>query len=205
VHSRPLAGTTDRLTGTTGSVFPSELLRSRKDGNEHQLVVEAIEGALRPFCTDLEVPLRPDLVHLHNLTHLGTSLTGTLARTAGGTPPTALHLLAALHPTPAVGGVPTATARALIARLEPQSRGNYAGPVGYVDARGDGCWMIGIRAMTVNDRAARLAAGVGIVSGSEPNTELAETNLKLTAAFDALAPGLPFSTSHLPGHREPAR
>ncbi len=202
VHSRPLAGTTDRFTGATDSVLPSELLRSRKDGNEHQLVVEAIVEALAPLCTDLDVPARPDLVHLHNITHLGTSLTGTLARGPDGSAPTALHLVAALHPTPAVGGVPRDEAQRLITRLEPRSRGNYAGPVGYVDARGDGRWMVGIRAMTVNDRTALMTAGVGIVSGSRPSTELVETDLKLTAVFDALAPGLPFSTSQLPGRHE---
>ena len=77
----------------------------------------------------------------------------------------------------------------MISRLEPEPRGNYAGPVGYVDADGDGRWMLGIRALTVDDRTARLTAGVGIVAGSEPAIELVETNLKLTAVLDALAPG----------------
>jgi menaquinone-specific isochorismate synthase len=204
VHSRPLAGTADRFTEPRDSVLPRELLRSPKDGNEHRLVVEAIDAALRPLCSELDVPDQPQLVHLHNLTHLGTSLTGTLAQAPDGTVPTALHLVAALHPTPAVGGVPMAEARRLIADLEPRSRGNYAGPVGYVDARGDGRWMLGIRAMTVNGPTARLTAGVGIVSGSQPITERVETNLKLTSVFDALAPGLRFSTSQAPGPHEAA-
>ena len=144
------------------------------------------------------MPSRPHLVHLHNLTHLGTSLTGTLDRAEDGTVPTALHLVAALHPTPAVGGVPAAEACRLISRLEPRPRGNYAGPVGYVDSQGNGRWMIGIRAVTVDGRRARTAAGVGVVSGSEPATELVEANLKLTAIFDALAPGVPFATSAVP-------
>jgi isochorismate synthase EntC len=141
------------------------------------------------------VPTRPDLVHLHNLTHLGTSVAGTLRRGPDGSAPTALALVAALHPTPAVGGVPRLPALDLISRLEPEPRGYYAGAVGYVDGRGDGRWMIGIRAMTVNGADARLTAGVGVVAGSDPRTELAETSLKLTAAFDALAPGLPFTTA----------
>jgi isochorismate synthase EntC len=91
--------------------------------------------------------------------------------------------------------VPRDRALALIARLEPDARGYYAGPVGYVDSRGDGRWMLGLRAMTVAGSGARLTAGVGVVEGSRPQTELAETTLKLTAAFDALAPGLTFSTS----------
>jgi isochorismate synthase EntC len=107
-----------------------------------------------------------------------------------------LALVAVLHPTPAVGGEPVAAARAMIARSEPQSRGTYAGPVGYVDAAGDGMWVVGIRAMTIRGRTARLSAGVGIVEGSEPSTELVEANLKFTAVFDALAPGVRFSTAN---------
>jgi menaquinone-specific isochorismate synthase len=195
VHSRPLAGTTDRHVGPTPSVLPGELLRSRKDGREHRFVVQAIDDVLGPLCLDLETPDHPDLVHLHNLTHLGTSVHGTLAPQSDGTVPTALQLVAALHPTPAVGGVPTDAACSVISDLEPQPRGTYAGPVGYVDAQGDGRWMVGIRAMTIRGRDARLYAGVGIVQGSEPHIEQAETDLKLTAVFDALAPDQSFSTS----------
>jgi menaquinone-specific isochorismate synthase len=194
VRSRPLAGTTDRA-GESGSVLPRELLASTKDSAEHRMVVEAIGEALTPLCSELDVPTRPDLVHLHNITHLGTSVAGTLRRGPDGSAPTALALVAALHPTPAVGGVPRHQALDLISRLEPEARGYYAGAVGYVDGRGDGRWMIGIRAMTVNGADARLTAGVGVVAGSDPRTELAETSLKLTAAFDALAPGLPFTTT----------
>jgi isochorismate synthase len=194
VRSRPLAGTTDR-SDQPGGILPRELLASDKDSAEHRMVVEAIGEALAPLCQTLDVPSRPDLVHLHNLTHLGTPVAGTLARQPDGGVPTSLQLLAALHPTPAVGGVPRDRALALIARLEPEPRGHYAGPVGYVDARGDGCWMVGIRALTVDGPGARLAAGVGVVEGSEPRTERVETVLKLTAVFDALAPGTPFSTS----------
>jgi menaquinone-specific isochorismate synthase len=195
VRSRPLAGTTDRPDGPRTSVLPGELLRSGKDGREHRFVVQAIEAVLGPLCLDLEAPDHPDLVHLHNLTHLGTSVHGRLAPRPDGTVPTALQLVAALHPTPAVGGVPTDEACSVISELEPQPRGTYAGPVGYVDARGDGRWMVGIRSMTIRGGEARLCAGVGIVQGSEPHVELAETDLKLTAVFAALAPGQSFSTS----------
>ncbi len=197
VHSRPLAGTTDRANESDG-VLPRELLSSVKDSAEHRMVVEAIGGALGPLCSQLDVPARPDLVHLHNITHLGTSVTGTLACRSDGSVPTALDLVAALHPTPAVGGVPRDRALALIDRLEPEDRGHYAGPVGYVDARGDGCWMLGIRSVTVQGPDARLAAGVGVVEGSDPGTERVETLLKLTAAFDALAPGVRFTTGARP-------
>jgi menaquinone-specific isochorismate synthase len=199
VHSRPLAGTAERAAGPTGSVLPAVLQESSKDGHEHRLVVEGIAGALGPLCSQLDVPDHPDVVHLHNLVHLGTSLRGTLA--GRPTAPDALQLVAALHPTPAVGGAPTAAARAMIQRLEPEPRGLYAGPVGYVEAGGDGCWVLGIRAMTVRGRLARLTAGVGIVSGSYPTVELAETNVKLAAVVDALAAddtGLTFSPPNVP-------
>ncbi len=201
VRSRPLAGTTDRA-GESNGILPRELLASAKDSAEHRMVVEAIGEALAPLCVTLDLPSGPDLVHLHNLTHLGTSVTGTLVRRPDGGVPTALELLAALHPTPAVGGVPRDRALDLIARLEPEPRGHYAGPVGYVDAGGDGCWMLGIRAVTVHGANARLVAGVGVVEGSEPRTERVETVLKLTAVFDALAPGVPFSTT---GQSPPAQ
>jgi menaquinone-specific isochorismate synthase len=189
VISRPLAGTAERFIGSGGSVLPGALLESGKDAVEHRLVVDAIAAALGSLCAHLEVPAQPDLVHLHNIVHLGTTLRGTLARQPSGTVPDALALVAALHPTPAVGGVPAGAARAMISRLEPEPRGHYAGPVGYVDGNGDGRWMLGIRALTLDDRTARLTAGVGIVAGSEPAVELVETNLKFTAVLDALAPG----------------
>ena len=212
MQSRPLAGTTDLSGSGSGSGpgrgnipdpspseneddLPRELLRSEKDGREHRLVVDAIAQALDPYCEELELPSGPDLVHLHNITHLGTSLTGTLRADEHGVVPSVLHLVGALHPTPAVGGVPSRSARDLIATLEPVSRGHYAGPVGYVDAVGDGRWMVGIRSVSVAGDTARMAAGVGIVRGSRPDTELRETDLKLTAVFDALAPGVPFSTA----------
>ena len=190
IRSRPLAGTAERFVGAGGSPLPRELLESRKDATEHRLVVEAIEAALRPLAADLDAPPQPDLVHLRNIVHLGTSLTGTLDQRPDGSLPSALELVEALHPTPAVGGVPATVAGAVIRRLEPEARGRYAGPVGYVDAGGDGCWMVGIRAMTIDRQTARLAAGVGVVAGSIPSTELAEANLKLAAVLDALAPGL---------------
>jgi isochorismate synthase EntC len=91
--------------------------------------------------------------------------------------------------------VPLAAALEAIDRLESGPRGAYAGPVGYLDAEGDGEWVVGIRAATLHGDTARLAAGVGIVDGSDPASELAETDLKFTAVFDALAPGARFSTA----------
>lgn len=200
-RSRPLAGTARRSVSDSGGATPGALLESSKDGNEHRLVVEEIDRALRPISTRLSVPDHPDLVHLHTITHLGTGITGTLATEADGSAPTALDLVSVLHPTPAVGGVPAGQALPLIQRLEPHARGRFAGPVGYVDGRGDGTWMLGIRSMSVRGPSARLTAGVGIVEGSDPESELVETNLKL-AVFGALAPGLPFPTGDATPRRE---
>jgi isochorismate synthase len=193
-RSRPLAGTTDRVHGAD-STLPAALLESAKDTEEHRLVVEAVRDALGPWSEELRVPELPELVHLHNITHLGTTIEGTLRPHPDGGVPDALHLVSLLHPTPAVGGVPRDAALALIDRLEDGTRGHYAGPVGWMDGAGDGRFVVGIRAMTVDGTAVTLTAGVGIVSGSRPEVELRETGLKFAAVFDALAPGVPFDTS----------
>ncbi len=140
VTSRPLAGT---ARGDGGAGLPA----SAKDVAEHRLVVDADRG--RPGA-GVHVPARagaPALVRLHSVAHLGTSITGVLSGDRGRDGPAdALDLVALLHPTPAVGGVPRAAALALIAELEPAGRGPYAGPVGWIDAGGDGDWVVGIRA-----------------------------------------------------------
>jgi len=191
VLARPLAGT----SGQGSEATDAALRRSAKDAGEHRLVVEAIAAVLVPRCASLDVPARPELVHLHNVVHLGTTIQGVLREDGDHGVPTALDLVGALHPTPAVGGVPLAAALEAIDRLESEPRGAYAGPVGYLDADGDGEWVVGIRAATLHGDTARLAAGVGIVDGSAPASELAETDLKFTAVFDALAPGARFSTA----------
>ncbi len=178
VACRPLAGTS-RGHG-------SFLLSSEKDGAEHRFVVDAIADALRPWCAHLDVPDQPRLVALHTLSHLGTDITGTLRE--AGEPLDALALAALLHPTPAVGGVPTADALELIAHLEAHGRGQYGGPVGWVDRAGDGAWWYGIRSAVLDGRHARLTAGVGIVDRSDPDLELEETRLKLESVLTALSP-----------------
>jgi menaquinone-specific isochorismate synthase len=193
VRCRPLAGTSSRRQETSSGVDPApdahhDLRASTKDNSEHSLVVEAIADALGPLCTRLDVPSSPDLIHFHNVSHLGTSIAGTLSGTSSRWP-TVLELVATLHPTPAVGGVPRHQALQVIKELEQADRAHYAGPVGWMDAAGDGRWVVGIRAATVAGRHAHLAAGVGIVEGSDPLSELRETNWKFTAVFDALAPG----------------
>ncbi|MGO9456461.1 MAG: isochorismate synthase MenF [Acidimicrobiales bacterium] len=197
VGCHPLAGTVglgpDGDPGGHGGAPEAadldDLLSSAKDRLEHELVVEAIVEALAPRCTHLDVPSAPSLVRLRTVAHLGTVIEGTLRAAEGGRTPSVLELLADLHPTPAVGGLPRSLALACIAELEPAGRGLWAGPVGWVDAAGDGRWVIGIRSATVEGSAATLTAGAGIVAGSDPWEEVAETTVKLASVLDALSPG----------------
>jgi len=193
VRCRPLAGTAPQGSPSDDATFRG----SRKDAGEHRLVVDAIGAALDPLCTSLEVPSEPDLVHLHSVVHLGTSIEGVLRPAPDGSVPSALELVGVLHPTPAVGGVPRSTALAAIAQLEPDPRGAFTGPVGWLDAAGDGSWVLGIRALTLRGDTARLAAGVGIVDGSVPEDELAETDLKLAAVLGAVVPDRHLATSSI--------
>jgi menaquinone-specific isochorismate synthase len=184
VLSHPLAGTVARSgDSVTDQALLDGLMASAKDRHEHQLVVDAIAAALGPLCSHLEVPEAPSVVALRNVSHLGTALRGTLR---GGDAPTSLELAGLLQPTPAVGGLPTAAALAWQRSNEGFERGTYAGPVGWMDARGDGEWVLGLRSATVSGRHASLYAGNGIVAGSVPDAELAETQLKLQALLAAL-------------------
>ena len=183
VRSHPLAGTFPRSGDPhADELLAAELVASVKDQREHRFVIEEIERVLRPLCSTLEVPSTPTIMQLRNVLHLGTEIAGRL----GGDPPTALELVAALHPTPAVAGTPTDAALSWLAGHEGMSRGRYAGPVGWVDATGDGMFAIGIRSAEVDGRRARLFAGVGVVEGSDPGRELVETQLKLQAILAAV-------------------
>jgi menaquinone-specific isochorismate synthase len=161
-----------------------ELLASAKNNEEHAYAVVSIREALAPLCEVLEVEARPALLKFPNLQHLGTRVRGTLA--GGGTPKSALALAAAMHPPAAVCGTPTGAALDLIRELEHMDRERYAGPVGWVDAEGNGEFGIAIRSAQLSGRTARLFAGCGIVAGSEPAAELAETLVKLQPMRGAL-------------------
>lgn len=183
VVSQPLAGTVARSgDGASDSRSERELLASPKDRREHALVVESVRELLSPFCEDLSLPETPSLVRLRNVSHLGTLVEGRLRSPA----PSSLALAAALHPTPAVAGAPRDSALEFIRAHEDMDRGRYAGPVGWVDANGDGEWWVGIRSATLEGSTATLSAGVGVVRGSEPREELAETQLKLQALLAAV-------------------
>ena len=143
---------------------------------------------LRPLCDELDVPRSPSIVPLRNVSHLGTLITGSLhaSEVADGTALTALDFVSVLNPTPAVGGTPTAEALRVIAELEPEDRGTYAGPVGWVDAAGNGEWAVGLRSARIEGNRARMFAGGGIVNDSDPAAELQETQLKLQALLSAV-------------------
>ena len=181
VVSHAFAGTVALADGDERAV--DRLLESAKDRHEHRFVVEAIATALGPRCTRLEVPESPSVVRLRSDARLGSLLAGTLRHGD-----TALELLGLLHPTPAVGGVPGDAALRRITELEPP-RGYWAGAVGWVDAAGDGCWVLAIRCAVLDGTRVLVRAGAGIVADSDPKAELAETTVKLSPVLEALWPG----------------
>ncbi|MEV5569777.1 isochorismate synthase [Spirillospora sp. NPDC052269] len=182
VDSLVLAGTTARGTGPADDdARAARLFRSPKDREEHSYAVDMVRDALAPLCTDLDVPAEPELLRLSNVTHLASPVHGRLSADR-----TVLDVLAALHPTPAVAGTPTDRALDLIRELEGMDRGRYAGPVGWVDARGDGEWGIALRCAELSGTRARLFAGCGIVADSDPAAELAEAQNKFRAMQYAL-------------------
>lgn len=183
VRSHPLAGTFARSGDPRADEeLAADLTASAKDRWEHRLVVDAVAAALAPRCHHLDVPATPEILLLRNVLHLGSEIAGDLK-----TPePTALDLVAALHPTPAVAGTPRAVAMSHLKAAENFDRGRYAGAVGWVDHRGDGDWAIAIRCAELSGDHARLFAGVGIVAGSDPEAELVETQLKLQALLAAV-------------------
>jgi menaquinone-specific isochorismate synthase len=180
VSALVLAGTTPRGDDPAqDEALGAALLASAKNTEEHAYAVASMREALGPLCDELDSQPRPGLIKLPNLQHLGTWVRGTLA--ADGTPRSALGLAAAVHPTAAVAGTPTGTALELIRELEHMDRERYAGPVGWVDADGNGAWGIALRCAQLSGRTARLFAGCGIVAGSDPAAELAEAQVKFRA------------------------
>jgi menaquinone-specific isochorismate synthase len=184
VTSRVLAGTVKRRAdGSSDAELASTLLRSEKDLSEHEYAVHSVARALAAHCTDLEVPEQPHVLELTNVQHLATDITGQLAIEAP-----ILALVASLHPTAAVCGTPTERAKTVISELEGMNRKRYAGPVGWFDHRGDGEFGIALRCAEINaeEKTVRAFAGCGIVAGSEPDLELAESMAKLTPVRNAL-------------------
>lgn len=158
------------------------LLASGKDRAEHGFVVEALQQALLGAGVELEPPGQPQLLKVRNVQHLYTPLRGR-ARDRQSV----LDLVERLHPTPAVGGVPQEVALELIREREPLDRGWYAGPLGWVDGRGEGEFAVAIRSALLEGAQATLFAGCGIVAGSDPEREYAEASLKLRPMLAALS------------------
>jgi menaquinone-specific isochorismate synthase len=177
VLSRVLAGTVAREADAAGAT----LLNSAKDQSEHAFSARSVADSLAKYCDDLDVPPGPRLLQLPNVTHLATDISGTLRDDVS-----ALELAGALHPTAAVCGAPTDVARDLIPELEQMNRGRYAGPVGWLDAAGDGEWGIALRCAQLGPDSVRMFAGCGIVAGSDPAAELAESQAKFLVVRDAL-------------------
>jgi menaquinone-specific isochorismate synthase len=184
--SRVLAGTAARgATPSRDAEIAEALASGDKDLREHRFAADSAMAVLRELAPDARAS-EPFPLRLPNLWHLATDITGTL----GGR--STLDVLALLHPTAAVGGTPREASLALIRELEGVDRGRYAGPVGWIDADGGGEWVIALRGAEIAaDGAIRAFAGAGIVAGSDPEAELAETAVKLRPITDALADPLP--------------
>ena len=181
VDTRVLAGTSWPHDGVSPDVIADELMSSEKNREEHAYAVQSMVEALRPFCSPLEVPEGPSVLRLHNVQHLATDIRGRLTGTQS-----VLRLAWLAHPTAAVGGTPTPDACRLINELERMDRGRYAGPVGWVDAAGNGELGIALRCAEVSGRTVRLFAGCGIIADSDPDSEIREAAAKLVPMRDAL-------------------
>lgn len=182
LETEALAGSIRRGAGASDdAALAATLLRSEKDRREHQHVLGAIVARLEQLGLKPEYAAEPGLRRLANVQHLHTPIRAELPERVR-----LLAVLAALHPTPAVGGAPLASAVAAIRGLEGFPRGLYAGALGWSNARGGGEFFVGLRSALVDGRTARVYAGAGIVAGSTPEKEFAETELKFKAMLEAL-------------------
>ncbi|WP_081416342.1 isochorismate synthase [Arthrobacter castelli] len=187
-RARVLAGTLDRANAPHADARYAEdgLTSDEKQRHEHQFAIESLTRQLEPFTSTMTAHSEPFVLELPNVWHLASDVTAELAR-SNGQLPTSLALAAALHPTAAVCGTPTEAAATLIHELEHLDRGPYAGPVGWMDAAGNGEWGIALRGAVVEDPLTiRLFAGCGIVAASDPEAELAETWAKFRPMLQAI-------------------
>ena len=187
VTSRVLAGTIRRTGDDEHDLaLAATLARSSKDLEEHEYAVRSVADALEPHCSSMNVPEAPFVLHLPNVMHLATDVNGVVHDATGPNAVSSLRLAESLHPSAAVGGTPTPAATTLISEIEQMDRARYAGPVGWMDARGDGEWGIALRSAAVDGRTVRLFAGCGIVGSSAPESELAESQAKFVPVRDSL-------------------
>jgi len=186
VTSRVLAGTISKSGDDARDLaLAGSLARSSKDLEEHEYAVRSVADALEPFCSSTNIPETPFVLHLANVMHLATDVTGALIESKSNVD--VFTLLNQLHPSAAVCGTPTDKAAKVISEIESMSRGRYAGPVGWIDARGDGELGIALRCGQISENTIRIYAGCGIVAGSDPEKELAESEAKFSAMKSALA------------------
>jgi len=183
VTAHPLAGTEPRNSDPElDSVARESLLKSTKDQWEHQITIDWFLDSLMSYCSYVDAEPEPTIVELANVFHLGTKVHGKLS-----SPDVSIcDLVNVLHPTPAVAGDPQKTALKIIEELEPNSRGRYAGPVGWFDASGDGSFAVGIRSAEILGPSAIVNAGVGVVKDSDPEKEFIETKAKSEAMLTGL-------------------
>jgi menaquinone-specific isochorismate synthase len=187
ITSRVLAGTIQKTGHEDRDLaLAASLAKSSKDLEEHEYAVKSVADALAPFCSSTNVPESPFVLHLSNVMHLATDVTGVLTDSAKKTD--IFTLIENLHPSAAVCGTPTEDAKKLIKELEQLNRDRYAGPVGWIDANGDGEIAIALRCGILgnNNKTIRIFAGCGIVAGSDPVTEYAESQAKLMPMRTAL-------------------
>ena len=183
VSARVLAGTAARGTDpNVDQAIAKALAESHKNVSEHVFAVNSLVSALEPFCEHVDADTEPFSLALPNLWHLASDVHGVLKQDAS-----VLDLASALHPTAAVAGTPRDAAQELIAELEPFDRGRYAGPVGWIGADGDGEWVIALRGAQLRDGRITAYAGCGIVSESDGESELIETDLKFQPIIGSLS------------------
>ena len=193
-QARVLAGTLDRRDAHGEAGIPMDyaervLAGSEKQRHEHEIAIQSLTSQLAPFSEAMNAHDEPFILELPNVWHLASDVKAELAEVEGHVP-TCLALINALHPTAAVCGTPTLVAGALIRKLEHLDRGPYAGPVGWLDAAGNGEWGIALRGAVIEDpHTVRLYAGCGIVDGSQPEAELAETWAKFRPMLESLGLG----------------
>jgi isochorismate synthase len=182
VSAACLAGSIKRgETPEQDQQLANQLLSSAKDQHEHEVCARAIREALEPLCAEITMPEQPELLTFSNVHHLYTPVRGKLSNGS-----TLIDLVERLHPTPAVGGYPTRDAQAFIRENEGFDRGWYASPIGWLDAEGNGEFIVALRSAMISGQRARLFAGCGIVGESDPEQELAESDVKLRAMIAAL-------------------
>ena len=183
VFTHPLAGSARRASEPVqDEMVARDLLASRKDQHEHRLVIDEIRRVLAPHCRELAIPSSPSLMSTDTLWHLGTPIAGRL----NGGEASVLSLACQLHPTPALCGYPTDLARQFIREQEPFRRALFSGIVGWCDSQGNGEWAVVIRCGVLDGHQVELFAGAGIVAGSDPAMEWAETGTKLGTMLKAL-------------------